>query len=293
MTETPAAPALPAATRVGRLSLVAGDRSALVDFYRDVVGLSVRSEAASATTLGAGGTPLLVLTEDDEAPPRPADATGLYHVAFRFPSRAALGDAARRVRERWRLDGASDHGTSEALYLADPEGNGVELYRDRPREAWPVADGGRVAFARDRLDLAGLEADAAGGDAAPPGTDVGHVHLEVSDLHVFREFYVDALGFEVQAAEGSATFVSAGGYHHHVAGNTWRGRTRPPTGRGLAWVEFVVPDADVVDAVRERLAARSTEVRSVDPRAQVGDGGPSGIELVDSDGIRLRLRVER
>jgi catechol 2,3-dioxygenase len=272
---------LPDGTRIGRTALRVDDREELTEFYRQVVGLEVVAREGSRSVLGVEGTPLLVLVEAD-APARGRTSTGLYHNAFRVPSRGALGDALGRVREHWRLDGASDHRVSEALYLTDPEGNGVEIYRDRPREAWPVAADGRVEMGTDPLALADVAAEATGEAHAPPGTDVGHVHLEVSSLEAFEGFYVDALGFEMRATVPRARFVAAGGYHHHVGANTWNDRTAPATGRGLAWFEVVVPDATALDSVRTRAAERGVSVTDTD----------AGFELADPDGVRVRLRAD-
>jgi len=149
------------------------------------------------------------------------------------------------VRERWRLDGASDHLVSEALYLDDPEGNGVEIYRDRPREEWPVDDDGTVQMATEPLDIEGVSGAAGGAnsdgdlvDRVPPGTDVGHMHLEVTSLSAFEAVYVDGLGFEVGMTGPNVRFVAAGDYHHHLGANTWQGRTTPAAGagsRGSRW----------------------------------------------------------
>ncbi|GAA0649265.1 VOC family protein [Salarchaeum japonicum] len=267
--------------RVGRVALAVTDLDAVTAFYRDVVGLAVLDRTTDAATLGAGDTPLLELRADEGLPERPRSAAGLYHVAFRFPSRGALADALDRVRDDWRLGGASDHGVSEALYLADPEGNGVELYRDRPRETWPVADG-RVAMTTDPLALDALAADADGASDAPPGTDMGHVHLEPTDLAAAREFYVDALGLAVRQEFGAdALFVASGDYHHHVGLNTWRGRTAPAEGRGLDWYELLVPTEAALDAAADRLVAAGYSVERT----------PNGLAVADPDGITLRLRV--
>jgi len=269
-------------TRVGRVALTVSDLGELTAFYRDVVGFTVLDRTADSATLGAGDAPLLELREDANAPARPRSAAGLYHVAFRFPTRRALADVLERVREHWRLGGASDHGVSEALYLADPEGNGVELYRDRPRDAWPVADG-RVAMTTDPLSLDDLAADATGARDAPPNTDVGHVHLESTDLATAREFYVDALGLSVRQEFGDdALFVAAGDYHHHVGLNTWRGRTTPSEGRGLDWYELLVPDTATLDAAADRLADADYDI----------DRTPDGITVADPDEVTLRLRVD-
>lgn len=225
---------LPQETRIGRTALRVTDLDELTGFYRDVVGLAVLRQSDASSVLGVADTPLLVLEGDERARERHGSAAGLFHNAFRVPSREALGDALARVRDHWHLRGASDHDVSEALYLTDPEGNGIEIYRDRPREAWPIGADGSVRMGTRPLDLQPLEAASAGISDVPPGTDVGHVHLEVSSLEVFRDVYVDRIGFEVQMAVPAAVFVSAGGYHHHVAANTWNHRSGPAGGRGLA-----------------------------------------------------------
>lgn len=272
---------LPSATRVGRVALRTNDLGRLVAFYRDAVGLVVLDHDGEHATLGAGEEPLLELIADPDSPEREREETGLFHTAFRVPSRAALGDALGRIRERWTLDGASDHRVSEALYLADPEGNGVEVYWDRPREEWPTSDG---TVEMDTLPLATEEIAALdnGQQRVPDETTVGHIHLEVSSLPATREFYVDGLGMNVRQEWGdSALFVAAGDYHHHVGLNTWNGRTRSKEGRGLDSFELLVPDSEALSAVRQRLAERRTEV---------GEEA-SGIALTDPDGIELRLRV--
>jgi catechol 2,3-dioxygenase len=272
---------LPAGTRIGRTALRVADPEALTAFYRDVVGLGVLRTSDTQSVLGVDDAPLLVLEEDDDAPERHRSGAGLYHNAFRVPSRAALGDALGRIQEHWQLGGASDHLVSEALYLTDPDGNGVEIYRDYPCEEWPIADDGSVQIGTEPLDLERVAAAAEGGGRAPPGTDVGHVHLEVTSLDAFRDFYVDALGFEMQTTLPAASFVSAGGYHHHLGANTWHHRTAPSDGRGLSWFEVVVPERTVLDTVQERFATREIPVTETD----------DGIELTDPDGIEVRLRV--
>lgn len=273
---------LPAATAVGRTALVVNDLDTVAEFYRDVIGLAVQSREDGASTLGAGETPLLELTEDPDAPPRSARSAGLFHNAFRVPSRAALGDAVERIRDGWELTGASDHRVSEALYLDDPEGNGVEVYRDRPREAWPLDDDGRVEMDTLPLDLDSLASEANGESSVPPGTDVGHVHLEVSDLSAARRFYAEVLGMNVRQEWGpSALFVAAGDYHHHLGLNTWNRRSEPRSGRGLDWFELVLPDAGSLSAVRVRFEDASVEVTERE----------AGFEVRDPNGIPVRLRV--
>ncbi|MDF9745536.1 VOC family protein [Natrinema salsiterrestre] len=280
-------PALPDETRPGRSALRVADAAVTIDFYRDVVGLRVQHRDGPRVTLGAGERALLVLLEDPAAEPRDERETGLYHNAFRVPSRVALGAALERVREGWTLDGASDHGVSEALYCTDPEGNGVEIYRDRPRDAWPRTEDGSVRAAGAPLDLEALAAaadDGAGSNGSqlvPDGTTLGHIHLEVSSLEAARSFYAERLGFDVSMSFApGACFFAAGGYHHHVGVNTWNQRSTPGEGLGLAWVEFLVPDGDPVDAIRERLDDGDGSVTAID----------GGIELADPDGIRIRIR---
>ncbi|WP_117595603.1 VOC family protein [Haloprofundus halophilus] len=282
MTTQPNTDVLPQGTRIGRTALRVSNLEELSEFYRDVVGLNVQQQTETSSILGVDETPLLVLERDSDAPARQRTSTGLYHNAFRVPSREALGDALVRIRDRWQLGGASDHLVSEALYLTDPEGNGIEIYRDFPREQWPVTDDGRVRIDTEPLDLDSIEAAAAGGTRAPSGTDVGHVHLEVSSLDAFEDFYVDALGFEVQTTVPAAFFVSAGGYHHHIGANTWNRRTSPARGRGLSWFEVVLPDAEALDALRGRLADGEFAVTETD----------RGISVADPDEIELRFRTE-
>lgn len=274
--------ALSQETRIGRTALRVTDLEELTGFYRDVVGLSVLRHSATRSVLGSGDTPLLVLDGDEHALDRHRSDAGLYHNAFRVPSREALGDALARIRNHWQLGGASDHGVSEALYLTDPEGNGIEIYRDFPREEWPRTPEGGVRMGTYPLDLEPLEAAAPGSSDAPAETDVGHVHLEVSSLETFRDFYVNVLGFEVQATMPAAVFVSAGGYHHHVGANTWNHRSEPVKGRGLSWFEVVLPEPGAHDAVQNRIAdSQYTLTETTD-----------GIAVRGPDAIEVRFRVE-
>ena len=272
---------LPEGTRIGRTALRVGDRERVAEFYRQVVGLSVLTRGETATELGVGGRSLLVV--EDGAPVERGNEAGLYHHAFRVPSRDALGDALERIRGRWRLEGASDHGVSEALYLSDPAGNGVEIYHDFPESAWPTDPDGSMQMWTKPLDLDAIEAAAAGTNKAPPGTDVGHVHLEVTSLEAFEEFYLGTLGFETQFEIPDARFVSAGGYHHHIGANTWHDRTDPAGESGISWFEIVVPDGATLEAVRGRVADSSHEIAETE----------SGFECVDPDGIAIRVRTER
>jgi len=221
---------------VERVHLRVDDVDAATAFYRDVAGLE--PDPAERGALRAPGGPVLVRLRDDGISGRaPQRASGLFHTAIRYPARADLAAALRRIATtRPEFTGASDHGVSEALYLNDPAGNGVELYWDRPREAWPD-DMFTAPLDLDDVASAGPEAD-----RAPEGTDVGHVHLRVSDLAAAQDFYVGQLGFEVMHRYGNqALFVATGGYHHHVGLNTWYSAGRPlepPARPGLDRVVF-------------------------------------------------------
>jgi catechol 2,3-dioxygenase len=280
MTGSPDAESLPAGTRLGRSALRVLDLETVTAFYRDVVGLDVIGTDAGVATLGVSSTPLLVLEETTDGS-RSRNAAGLYHNAFRVPTRGALGDAVKRLREDGSLEGASDHRVSEALYSTDPEGNGVEIYRDYPREDWPTTDDGRVQMTTDSLDLDAVAAAATGERGLPSGSDIGHVHLEVTSLAAFQDCYASALGFSMRAEVPGANFVAAGGYHHHVGANTWHRRRDPAGGPGLAWFEIVVPDADVLASARERLVAGGFSVTEI----------AAGFEFTDPDGFRVRLRA--
>jgi catechol 2,3-dioxygenase len=250
------------------------DLDRMVEFYEDVIGLETLERSDDRAVLGVDG-PLLNLRAEPTLPPRGPDETGLFHTAFRVPSRAALGDTLARIEARWHLDGASDHHVSEALYLTDPEDNGVEVYRDRPQSAWPIDDDGRVEMDTLPLSLDPLREAATGTDRAPAGATVGHVHLEVSSLTVARSFYVDGLGLDVRQAMSGGLFLAFGDYHHHVGCNVWNGRSAQSEGRGLAWFELVV---DAPEAVRARFDAEAVTERA------------NGFEVRDPDGLAVRVR---
>jgi catechol 2,3-dioxygenase len=271
------------------LTIASLDRS--LRFYIDRLGFQLNARQEGVASLGAGSRDLLVLHESAEAKPVPRTA-GLYHFAILVPSRIDLARALRHLAiMQTPMQGFSDHLVSEAIYLADPDGNGIEVYRDRPRAEWPYVDG-RLQMATDPLDVEDLlrEADrdaqsgAGPADAAPPavmlpdGTRIGHVHLHVSFLEDTEEFYTRALGLDVTARYGgSATFMSAGGYHHHVAANTWAGvgAPQPPTGAiGLRRFEILVPDNAARDSAGESLQRAGVSVSSEGEVILVKD--PSG-----------------
>ena len=272
---------LPADARLGAIRLRVGDLDRLRRFYEEAIGLQALPGNGAVAVLAVGdGDPLVELVADADAPPRPPHTTGLFHLAILVPTRVDLARAIRRVAATgWRLSGASDHLVSEALYLSDPEGNGIELYRDRPREAGPRA-GGDIRMDTLPLDLGSLlaEDDAGSLDTGmPDGTTLGHVHLQVADLAAAERFWADALGLDVTVrGYPGALFVSAGGYHHHVGLNTWAGIGAPPPpegAQGLVRFELVLPDADAVREAGQRLASVAS-VELVDDGVLAAD--PSG-----------------
>ncbi|WP_324757405.1 VOC family protein [Haloarcula sp. GH36] len=275
-------PQLPSETAVGRVALTVTDCDRATEFYTETVGLAVRTRDDDRVVLGDGETPLLELHADPDAPERGANETGLYHFAVRVPSRTALGAALERIERTARLDGASDHHVSEALYLTDPEGNGVEIYRDRPRTQWEEHDDGTVRMGTDRLDRAGVEGASDGASSVPVGTDIGHVHLEVADLDATRSFYADGLGMTLRATAPGACFFAAGSYHHHVGANVWHARSGPGEGRGVAWYELRVPEG-ALEEVRRRLSESGYDSESAG----------EGFVTTDPAGIRVRIQPSR
>jgi catechol 2,3-dioxygenase len=269
-------------TEMGAVRLTVGDLDGMRDFYRDAIGLTELEASNGVVRLGTGDADdgaVVELFGDPDAPPRPRGTTGLFHLAILVPSRPDLARALQRIAEaNWRLSGASDHLVSEALYTSDPEGNGIEIYRDRPREEWPERDG-VLQMATLPLDLDGVLGELRREDteaAMPGGTRIGHVHLNVGDLPAAEAFYSGALGFDVTVrGYPGALFVSAGGYHHHLGLNTWAGEgasAPPPGSRGLRQFEVVLPTAEAVAEEQRRLGEASFDaerdgdlVRSTDP----------------------------
>jgi catechol 2,3-dioxygenase len=251
---------LPAVTRLGPVELTVSDLDRAIAFYTEALGLRVQSRQEAHATLGVSAEDLLALAENRSARRAGAHA-GLYHVALLYPSREELGRAALRLAAaRTPIQGASDHGTHEAIYLADPDGNGLELAADRPRECWPdigdpnlFAGGPQPLDLDGLLDLVGLERPA---PRAASGLRVGHVHLYVGDSAAALHFYTEVIGFNTVIEMGTAAFVSAGGYHHHLAFNTWRGRgvgPAPADAVGMRHWTVYLPNEAAVDAVRTRI----------------------------------------
>lgn len=281
---------LPPGTHIGCVHLQVRDRERALAFYRDLLGFREIGREGATVWLSATGSlpPLLALTERPGARPKPPRTTGLYHVAIRLPTRRDLARALRRLLEHgWPFQGFSDHGVSEALYLADPDGNGLEIYRDRPREQWPWW-AGRLRMVTKPLDVEDLlrEATPEPWDGLPAGTDIGHIHLHVADLDEAEAFYSGILGLEVtQRDYPGARFFAAGGYHHHVGTNVWAGRGAPPPpvdAVGLRAFALVVPDEAAWAGIRARALAAGLPVRE----------GPGVLFLRDPSANRLQVVLE-
>ncbi len=270
-TATDSSARLPATLRLGTVHLTVSDLDRSVDFYESAIGLRLHRREDRVATMGVGGEDLIALYEEPDAR-RAGRHAGLYHYALLFPSREELARAALRLAAtETPIQGASDHGTHEAIYLPDPDGNGIELAADRPRELWPRPL--NYVGGPHPLDLNGLLEAVAGEEPsgeAGPGLVVGHIHLHVGDLDRGVSFYRDVLGFELMTfMPGAAAFLAAGGYHHHLGFNVWRGEGVPPVpeGRvGLRHWTVVLEDPEEVAAVRER-------VRSAGIAAEEREGG--------------------
>lgn len=250
-------------THIGFVELTVADMERSVQFYEEVLGFKVIKRAESRTTLGANNElPLLGLVEQNNASPKPHYTTGLYHFAILVPSRVDLARSLLRLAEmRYPLGGSSDHLVSEALYLSDPDDNGIEIYRDRPRGDWPRHNG-QIQMATDPLDITGIVEEARH-DSRPwqgldPQTYIGHIHLQVANLKVAEDFYSGVLGFNVMLRAPGALFISAGGYHHHIGLNTWnsRGAPQPPSNSaGLRLFTISLPDEAEQGRVLTRIQA--------------------------------------
>src|SRR5947209_13823191 len=272
--------------RIGAVGLKARDLSRLTDFYHEAIGLDVLDRDTKTARLGAGGVTLLELEAAPDAMPDDARTAGLYHTAFLQPTRADLARWLVHVaRNRVSLTGASDHLVSEAIYLDDPEGNGIEVYRDRLPEEWRW-NGDRIQMATDRLDLDNLAADAgnAAYAGAPAGLRIGHIHLRVGDLDTTRKFYSDVVGLNPTAGRGGALFMSSGRYHHHVGSNIWHSAgagTRDDDRAGLSWFATDAANETERDGVLARLQAANVPIAD----------SPQGPEARDPYGTRVRFAI--
>lgn len=272
--------------RIGAAALRVRDLDRMSAYYRDVIGLAVLARGSTGITLGTSAGALLTLEAAPAAGPEASNAAGLFHIAFLMPERKDLARwLAAIARNRTPLTGFADHSVSEAVYLQDPEGNGIEVYSDRPAERWRW-ENGRVVMGTHRLDVDDLlsltDMRVADYAAAPEGLRIGHVHLRVGDVAAGDRFYRDLIGLAPTSRRDSASFLSSGGYHHHLALNTWQsaGAGRREPGRtGLAWFSLQTPKEDLLAGCHQRLSAAGVAARGIS----------GGFECDDPWGTRVRL----
>ncbi len=251
------------ATHVGMVTVAVSSLERSLHYYQHGLGFAIKEQKEGLVLLGAAtGSPILALFEQPDAQPQPAHSTGLYHFAILLPTRKDLGRFLTHLAEsRTPLGGYADHLVSEALYLSDPDGNGIEVYRDRPRSTW-TWDKGNVNMASDPIDLKGLMAEGRQDTSAWSGlaahTVLGHMHLRVANIPEGIQFYHGVLGFDIVLQMPSALFVSAGGYHHHIGMNTWESLNAPQPQHnavGLRFFTIQLPDATALAQVVARLQA--------------------------------------
>lgn len=275
-------------THIGRVRLQVADLDRSLAFYCDLLGWQQAGSEPGKAFLSAGkDQPVrLELVEHPGAQRKPTRSTGLYHIAIRVPDRASLGMLLERlIKANYPLQGGADHLVSEAIYLADPDGNGVELYRDRPRADWPW-HGDSVQMSSDPLDANGIlrEAAAAGvpWQGIHPHTDIGHIHLQVSDLALAERFFSKILGLDVmQRNYPGALFMAAGGYHHHLGANIWSSRGGAPApydAAGLVFFELAIPDEGSRREALQRLEEAGTPLEP--HNEQLLAQGPDGIRVL-------------
>lgn len=276
---------------IQRVTLQVADLQRSLAFYVNLMGFTVLAQDHSTAKLSVEGynDPLMILRERPGAIRKPPRTTGLYHVAVLLPSRYELARLFLRLHQSdWPFQGFSDHAVSEAIYLPDPDGNGLELYVDRPRDEWKM-ENGQVRMTTERLDIQGLlsELDSEDPDAAatlPEGTIIGHVHLHVDHLETAEDFYVGLLGFSVmQRSYPGALFIASDEYHHHLGLNVWAGEgaPHPPEDAvGLKGLSLCVPNAQEPQAVIDRLRRAGVSVAEQANGWVTSD--PNGIEIVIS-----------
>lgn len=280
---------LPDSTRISYAHLCVSDSDQALRFYRDLLGLVETRTEGSTTHLSAYGTqkPFLLITEDADAKPKDVRSPGLFHLAFLYPSRKDLAAILKRLTlHRRPFQGFADHGVSEALYLADPDGNGVELYVDRPRAEWPYRNG-QIEMVTGPLNLEDLLSElnrpAENSPPCPQGVSIGHIHLQVSSLRAAQEFYHNALGFDLtQSNFPGALFLSAGGYHHHVGVNVWNScgtSPAPAHSRGLTRFGIHLGNEQALRSLAERLRPTPFWVQDLIDSFVVHDGDNIHIDI--------------
>ncbi len=272
---------------VGAVGLIVRNLDLMSAYYRQMLGLAELERSKSGAKLGVGDVTLLELTQRPAALPDDIREAGLYHTAFLMPTRR---DHARWImhvaKNRIPITGASDHSVSEAIYLDDPEGNGIEVYNDRPRERWEYGGDGMIVMRTEPLDIEAIIAEidpaTASYPQAPEGLRIGHVHLRVGDIAQAETFYRDAIGLDVVRRRGGASFMSSAGYHHHIGANVWHSPgagARNDERAGLDWVAMEINDQPTLDAIEQRLRAAGVALSRI----------PNGFTAADPWGTRIRF----
>ncbi|MEW4369597.1 VOC family protein [Paenibacillus kandeliae] len=277
------------ALEIGLVKIKVSQLERSVTYYSDIIGLSVLSQTETTAEMTADGhTPLLIIEEVPNATiPRRQSVAGLYHFAILLPDRTSLGLALRNLAEHRQPIGQGDHLVSEALYLYDPDNNGIEVYADRPRSTWQKDEHGYYIMGTEPVDVDGLLELAEGKPwtGLPAGTKIGHVHFHVSNLEEVRKFYVDVLGFEIVLTDNrSVLFIAAGGYHHHMGLNTWAGvgaPKAPANSTGIDYYTLQLPDHAALQEVADRITAAGLPFEQ----------GQDELWITDPSNIRVRLYV--
>ncbi|WP_323013406.1 VOC family protein [Devosia sp.] len=275
--------------RVGRVRLKVRDIDAVAAYYQAVLGLVAMNRTAREVVLGTGDTPLLVLETDPALTPSDRRQAGLFHTAFLMPTRADLARWVDHIAEaRVHIQGASDHIVSEAFYLADPEGNGIEVYSDRPVSQWNRSGGDAIEMTTEPLDMQDLLSAAGntGWSGFPAAGSIGHVHLQVGDTAAADRFYRDLLGFAVTVDYPGASFYGSGGYHHQLAGNIWNSRgapQRPQNMAGLDAVELMAKDAAEIAAIAARAEKAGLDITKNDEGITLRDPWGTAITLTSGE----------
>ncbi|SIO22805.1 catechol 2,3-dioxygenase [Carnobacterium alterfunditum] len=279
---------LSAKTIIGKVVLNVESMEKMKKFYTTIIGLEIKNETEHLLQLGALGDKQVIL----ELQPVPTigekpSATGMYHMAFLLPTRKDLGEIFYHIlASKYPLTGASDHGYSEALYLDDPEGNGIEIYRDKPKSMWDIREDGQIVGVTEAMDADGVIGEAKQAfQGMPKGTYMGHVHLFVAELEETEKFYNDILGFDLKFKFGpQAKFFAAGEYHHQIAANVWAGKNIPAAQkglRGLAYFTIVVSSSDELAQIKEKLDAKNYSYQL--------DEATQTLSLEDTNGIAIKI----
>jgi len=274
-------------TKLGPVSLRIRNLAQSVRFYTEVVGLRMLRQHGRIAELTADGKqPLLIIEEVQDLVISQTRTAGLYHFAILVPDREALGLSLANLAAHNIPVGQGDHLVSEALYINDPDGNGIEIYADRPKDTWKRDANGEYVMTTDPVDIEGLLALAQGKEwnGLPEGTVIGHVHFHVSDLNKARAFYCDVLGFELTAHYGGAAlFISAGGYHHHIGLNVWAGIGVPNTPRNAAGIEdytIEFPSREALEEVVDRIRQAGLQVEQRESTFAVLDPSDIWVRLL-------------